>query len=233
MHWDDDPNATGFGVRSYTALQSALLKAVRPLGTRGGGSSGSGLWQNETNRLESPATMYEGPSGAGLTLQECQQANASAADAKWQAQQRADQEARQAAQAERLKRAAMTAQAVSSEEARGYKPVTFKDSILDAKACAAEHDVKVSVPGFYKPYGRWDERLYASYDDFMMHTYHSVEARYIGLITDGGSCNLQDYLMQCGATIGCPITILGHVSPCTEANVFGAATGDFASSPKT
>jgi hypothetical protein len=184
----------------------------------------------------SASTPYIGPDGraVGMTPAQCQQANADAQIAEQQAQQQAQQQhaedaqrAAQERQAEQQKRAPAEAQALRKEEARGYKPVTLKDLLLDARAYSSANAVKVSISGFYKLNGRHDERLYASYNDFMMHTYQSVEATYVGLITDRGSRAMREYLMRCGATIGCPVTILGHVSPCVETNAFGAATGDF------
>jgi hypothetical protein len=36
-------------------------------------------------------------------------------------------------------------------------------------------------------------RLYTSYGDVMMHMYQPTDARYVGLITDGGSHALRAY----------------------------------------
>ena len=153
-----------------------------------------------------------------LTPTQCEEKNAQALHER--------QRAAQQAQADQQKLAAADAQIVRDEERRGYKHVTLKDLLLDARAYAA-NAAKVAVSGFYKLHGRRDERLYASYNDLMMHTYQSVEASYIGLLTDDGNRPLREYLMRCGATFGCEVTILGHVSPCVETNVFGATAGDF------
>jgi hypothetical protein len=98
-----------------------------------------------------------------------------------------------------------------------------RDLLLDGRTYASD-GTKVAAAGFYKLNARRDERLYISYDDFMMHTFQPVEARYVGLLTDGGSRALREYLMRCVA--GCNVTILGHLDRCVETNVFGAMAQD-------
>lgn len=170
-------------------------------------------------------TTYAGPDGQAipLTPAECQQANAQSLATE---QQAAQQRAAQDAQAEQQRSAAAAAQAARDEEARGYKHITMNDLLLDGRAYAG-NETKIAVKGFYKLQGRRDERFYISYNDFMMHTYSSVAANYVGLLTENGSRPLREYLLRCGNSIGCEVTILGHVSPCVETNVFGATTGDF------
>jgi uncharacterized protein YecT (DUF1311 family) len=103
---------------------------------------------------------------------------------------------------------------------KSYKSVTVKDLLLDRKAYAASQ-TGVAVSGFYRLRGPHDERLYTSYDDFMMHMYQSVEAQYIALITETGSRPMRESLMDCGARMGCDVTIVGHLSPCVESTAFG------------
>ncbi|MGC1108270.1 MAG: hypothetical protein WA870_00190, partial [Methylovirgula sp.] len=57
--------------------------------------------------------------------------------------------------------------------------------------------------------------------------YQSIDAQYIALLTGNGSRPLREYLMECGSRLGCNVTILGHLSQCTETNIFGATTDDF------
>jgi hypothetical protein len=135
--------------------------------------------------------------------------------------QRAAQEAQQ-------KRAAVAAQIVSAEAARGYKRVTVKDLYLDAKTYAT-NQTKLAVRGFYKSSGHHDQRLFSSYDEYMMHTLNPstfgyAEGLNVGLITDDGSRSLREYLLRCVA--GCNVTILGHANQCTATNVFGATSHD-------
>lgn len=182
----------------------------------------------------SPAAPYVGPDGhtVPLTRQQCQEANAEAQRQELQDTQKAEQQ-----QEEQAQRAAQEAQKKQQEhfdaakvaalldEERGYKHITMTDLLLDRKDYATNGG-GVAVVGFYKLQGRRDERLYISYDDFMMHTFQSVEAQYIGLITDNASRSLREYLMRCGEAAGCNVTILGHIRQCSETNAFGATAED-------
>ena len=156
-----------------------------------------------------PDTVFVGPDGSPERMRRRKRTNVANAS-------RAAQEAQQ-------KHDAVIAQIVRDEAARGYKRITVKDLYLDGKFYAA-NETKVAVPGFYKTYGRHNERLYGSYNDFMMHNFQSVEALHIGLITEDSSRNLREYLLRCVA--GCNVTILGHVGHCVETSVFGATAQD-------
>jgi uncharacterized protein YecT (DUF1311 family) len=119
----------------------------------------------------------------------------------------------------------------SYTQTAGYKQVTVRDLILDGKVYAA-NETKVSVSGFYHAQSRQNERLYNSYDDFMMHTLNPsafgyVEALNVGLITEDGSRTMREYLLgaRCGVA-GCGVTILGHVGECVETNAFGRTAHD-------
>jgi hypothetical protein len=167
-------------------------------------------------------TTYTGPDSQAvpLTADECGMANAEARANDQRAEQQRQAAAAQDAQ---QKRAATVIQA---EEARGYtRQITVKDLILDARMYAA-NGTKVVVTGFYKLQGRRDERFYVSFNDLMMHSYSNVGASYVGLLTENGTRPMREYLMRCGSTNGCQVTILGHVSPCVETNAFGTSTGD-------
>jgi hypothetical protein len=161
-----------------------------------------------------------------LLPEECEQKNREARTAAAQAEEQARQRANQQAQIEQQRRAAAAAQVVRDDEARGYKHVTLKDLLLDGKTYAAG-GTKLVISGFYKMHGRHDERLYESYDDFMIHSLNNLETSYVALLTEAGSRSMREYLMRCAAGIGCSVTILGHVSSCVEINIFGAKTGDF------
>ena len=143
--------------------------------------------------------------------------------AEEEAFQRTVADAQRTAQQAQQKQAAAAAQVVRDEAALGYKHVTVRDLLLDGRTYSSD-GTKVAAAGFYKSSGRHDERLYISYDDLMMHTYQPDEARYFGLLTDGGSRTLREYLMRCVA--GCNITILGHLDRCVETNLFGDKTQD-------
>jgi len=172
---------------------------------------------------------FVGPDGHEVPLSpnECRQVNEETLleDQKAQQDRMADQQ--RAAEETRLlkqKRDAAVAQTIRDEVARGYKQATVKDFLLDGKLYAAS-ETKLAVSGFYKLYGRNDQRLYGSYNDFMMHTFQTVEAQHIGLVTDSGSRNLREYLLRCAAA-GCNITILGQAKECVATNVFGATSSD-------
>ena len=124
-------------------------------------------------------------------------------------------------QAQSEKEAPRTPRFTPSQDVRGYKRVSFKDVLIDEKYYV-ESGAKIAVTGLYKSQAHHHQRLYASYNDFMMHMYQSVEASYIGLISEDGTRSLREYLMQCSQRIGCELTILGHVSSCTATNAFGA-----------
>jgi hypothetical protein len=173
-----------------------------------------------------PDTVFLGPDGRPqrITRDQCAQENEKSLAAEEEAYQQSVDTAQRAAQDAQQKRTAAVAQIIRDEEAHGYKHVTVRDLYLDGKSFAA-NGTKVAIPGFYKAKGRHDERLYSSYNDFMMHSFQSVEAVYVGLITENGSRNLRESLLNCAA--GCNVTILGHVDRCLETNVFGATSRDF------
>ena len=177
-----------------------------------------------------PDTMFVGSDGQPqrLTREQCEQENAKSLAAEEEAFQRTMANAQRAAQQVQQQRAAVAAQIVRDEAARGYKRVTVKDLYLDAKTYAA-NQTKLAVPGFYKSNGRHDERLYSTYDEYMMHTLNPAAFGYaeglnVGLITEDGSRSLREYLLRCVA--GCKITILGHADQCTATNAFGATSHD-------
>ena len=168
-----------------------------------------------------PDTPLVGPDGnpQRVSREQCEQENARSLAAEEEAFQRTVADAQRTAQQAQQKQAAAAAQVVRDEAALGYKHVTVRDLLLDGRTYSSD-GTKVAAAGFYKSSGRHDERLYISYDDLMMHTYQPDEARYVGLLTDGGSRTLREYLMRCVA--GCNITILGHLDRCVETNLFGA-----------
>lgn len=177
-----------------------------------------------------PDTMFVGPDGQPqrLTREQCEQENAKSLSAEEEAFQRTMADTQRAAQEAQQKRVVVAAQVVRDEAARGYKRVTVKDLYLDAKAYAA-NQTKIAVPGFYKSSGRHDQRLYLSYDEYMMHTLNPsafgyAEGLNVGLITEDGSRSLREYLLRCVA--GCKLTILGHADQCTATNAFGATSHD-------
>jgi hypothetical protein len=166
---------------------------------------------------------YAEPNGhpVPLTRAECEQKNQ---EALYERQRVAQQ-----AQIEQRRRDDTVARAVRDEAARGYKRTTVRDLLLDKKVYAAS-ETKVSVTGFYHAEGPRNERLYDSYNEFMMHTLNPsafgyAEALNVGLISEDGSRTLREYLLRCGA--GCEVTILGHVGVCTETNAFGRAANEF------
>jgi hypothetical protein len=172
-----------------------------------------------------PDTVFVGPDGQPQRLsgEQCDQENERSLNAEEQAFQQTVATAQRTAQVAQQKQADRLAQIASDEAARGYKRITVKDLYLDAKSYAA-NQTKIAVPGFYKAKSLHDQRLYSSYDDFMMHTYQSDEALNVGLLTDDGSRSLREYLLRCVA--GCKVTILGHADQCVATNVFGATTHD-------
>jgi hypothetical protein len=149
---------------------------------------------------------------------------------------KADQEAQHLVLQERTGRAqsneaqqeqsSVVMQSLRDEEARGYKHIAVGDLYPDGKAYAAMKS-KVAISGFYKKRGRSDERLYGSYDDLMAHTFQSVEAEYVGLLTENANPDLREYLQGCSKQGGCNVTILGHIVSCVETNVRTAAAHDF------
>jgi hypothetical protein len=156
-----------------------------------------------------------------MTPAQCQQANA---DAQISEQRAAEaQRAAQEAQAEQQKQAAAAAQVIRDDESRGYKHVTVKDVVLDRKIYAA-NETKLAVSGFYHAENRQNERLYSSYNEYMMHTLNPeafgyTEALSVGLITEDGSRTMREYFLRC--VPGCVVTIIGHVGQCVETNAFG------------
>lgn len=181
------------------------------------------------NRQNSSPTVYTGPDGRALALTrpQCIEANEEAQRqdlAAEQARQAKVQLATQRQREEQQRSDAATAQAVRDEKARGYQHVTVKDLLLDAKILATRQ-AKIAVSGFYKTLGRRNERLYVSYNDFMMHAYQSVQAQNVGLLTADGSRRLREHLLRCVA--GCELTILGHVTECVETSALGTSTPDF------
>jgi hypothetical protein len=175
-----------------------------------------------------PDTVFVGPVGQPqwLTREQCEQENEKSLSAEKEAfwAQRAAQQAQQ-------KQAAIAAQIVRDDEARGYKHVSVKDLLLDGKAYAA-NETKVSVSGFYHAQSRQNERLYDSYDDFLMHTLNPsgfgyVEALNVGLITEDGSRTMREYFLGARCSVaGCGVTILGHIGECVETNAFGRTAHD-------
>jgi hypothetical protein len=178
-----------------------------------------------------PDTTFVGPDGnpQRLTPEQCQQENEKSLRAEEEAFQRTMAEARAVQQAQQKKEAAVVAEVVRSEEARGYKRVTVKELYIDGKAYA-DSQTKVSVFGFYKAFARHDERLYNSSDEYMMHTlnpgaYGGAEALRVGLLTEAASRNLRAaFLNSCEG--GCRVRILGHVDHCVETSVFGRSSHD-------
>ncbi len=177
-----------------------------------------------------PDTVFVGPDGQPqrLSREQCQQENEKSLSAEEEAYQRSMADAQRAGQEAQRKQAAIAAQIVRDEEARGYKHVTVKDLLLDHKVYAA-NETKISVSGFYHAQNRQNERLYDSYNEFMMHTLNPsafgyVEALNVGLITEDGSRTMREYFLRCVA--GCAVTILGHVGQCVETNSFGRQSED-------
>jgi hypothetical protein len=174
-----------------------------------------------------PDTVFAGPDGQPqrISREQCQQENDRSLAAEEDAFQRTMADAQRATQNAQQKQQEAEAKIEADELARGYQHVTVQNLIIDGRTYESSR-AKVSVSGFYKLNGRRDERLYTSYGDVMMHLYQPTDARYVGLITDGGSHALRAYLMQCGDRVGCDVTILGHVSPCVETNAFGTSSSD-------
>jgi hypothetical protein len=161
-----------------------------------------------------------------LTAEECRQAREEAKVSDENARQQAMEIAsrtRNNRRNEQQRRDAVIAQAIRDEAARGYRAVTFRDVFLDGKI-HAENDTKVSISGFYKLYGRHNQRLHSSYDAFMMQKTQNIEPYYIGLITEDASRNMRDYLLRCVG--GCNVTILGRIGRCVENNIFGRMSQD-------
>jgi hypothetical protein len=130
-----------------------------------------------------------------------------------------------AAQDAQRKQAAIAAQIVRDEEARGYKHVTVKDLLLDGRTYA-QNETKIAVSGFYKAYGSHNERLYGSDSERALAEQTANRTGSIGMISENGSRTLREYLLRCSSYGGCNVTILGHIGQCTETNTFGVATHD-------
>jgi hypothetical protein len=172
-----------------------------------------------------PDTVFLGSDGRPqrMNSQQCAQENERSLAAEELAYQQTMAASQQAAEDERRRRSAALAQVVRAEEARGYNRISLKDLYLDGKSYAAS-GAKVAVRGFFKAGGRHDERLYSSYDDFMMHSFQSTEALYIGLLTENASRHLRESLLNCQA--GCNVTILGHVDECLETRLLSGASNE-------
>jgi hypothetical protein len=172
-----------------------------------------------------PDTAFLGPDGQPqrITSQQCAQENERSLAAEELAYQQTTAASQQAAEDDRRRRSTALAQVIRAEEARGYARVTVKDLYLDGKSYAAS-GARVAVRGFFKASGRHDERLYSSYDDFMMHSFQSTEALYIGLLTENASRRLRESLLSCQA--GCNVTILGHVDQCLETRLLSGTSNE-------
>ncbi len=170
-----------------------------------------------------PDTVFLGPDGqpARISAEQCEQENQKSLAAEEVAYQQSTAASQQAAADAQRKRAAELAAIVRDEESRGYKRISVKDLYNDRKTYAPSC-AKVAVHGFFKARARHDERLYSSYDDFMMHSFQSTDALYVGLLTENGSRRLRESLLSCQA--GCNVTILGHVDQCLETRLL--ATSD-------
>ena len=183
---------------------------------------GAGLgFACKIERPNSSETFFTGNDGRPMfmTPAECAAANEQA-----QRRQAEQQLAAQRQQEERQRADLAASEALLREKMLGYEQTTVKDLLLDAKVLESKN-AKLAVTGFYKPLGRHNERFYVSYNDYMMHTYQSIEATNVGLLTADGSRRLREYLQRCVA--GCELTILGHITSCVETNPFGASTTDF------
>jgi hypothetical protein len=170
-----------------------------------------------------PDTVFVGPDGqpTRTSPEQCEQENQKSLAAEEVAYQQSTAASQQAAADAQRKRAAELAAIVRDEESRGYKRISVKDLYLDGKSYAAG-GARVAVHGFFKARDRHDERLYSSYDDFMMHSFQSTDALYVGLLTENGSRQLRESLLSCQA--GCNVTILGHVDQCLETRLLATSS---------
>jgi tetratricopeptide (TPR) repeat protein len=143
---------------------------------------------------------------------------------------RADQSAANATgarrqQGERQKFQEAAAQQVATEEERGYKRIMFDDFMLDGKELAT-NSAKVSIQGIYIKQGDV-ETLFPSVLAIARARQMLRTDEGIGLLTSDAARSVRKFLLDCrnnpvGASVGCPLTVLGHVSTCTRMTLVGS-----------
>jgi hypothetical protein len=117
--------------------------------------------------------------------------------------------------------------AQKSDDARGYKRISFETFALDAKTLAASQG-RISMKGAYLPDGN-SEWFFSSQTEAIQATNSPEAARNIAripLLTEDADRGFRQVLLRCKSTpgsdhLGCPTVVTGHVSLCTITSPLG------------
>jgi len=107
------------------------------------------------------------------------------------------------------------AEQVKHEQAIGYKPIDFENVVLDRKSLAASQ-AKVAIRGFYTKIGEAELLVRTA------STAAPSEDDSIPLLTEDATRDLRKQFLVCRSSgAECPITLLGHITECTNKNLYG------------
>lgn len=110
---------------------------------------------------------------------------------------------------------------VATEEARGYKPMTIEDFLLDGHQLATS-ETKVAVSGYYKRVGRIT-KLYPNLITALQQPWDSGLPVLID--DDTARRDTRQFFLKCDQNLSgtpCQITLLGHATICTITNLAGS-----------
>jgi len=138
------------------------------------------------------------------------------------------QQCHQAAEAAAVRRV-QEARNQARDRERGYRRISIESFVLDGKAMAGR-SAKVSLHGAYLQEGN-TALLFTDQAAVIKATrYPQIggnEPRAV-LLTDDATRESRQYFLRCNsnpasAQVGCPVTILGHITTCRLTNLMGAA----------
>ena len=103
-------------------------------------------------------------------------------------------------------------------------PSSIVDFSLDGKQFA-ENSTFLTLAGMYIKQGNLED-LYASTQAVLQSSYSATSPPKVSLLTDEASREFRKHLLSCQAhptygQIGCPVTIWGYATICTQTTLFG------------
>jgi hypothetical protein len=115
-----------------------------------------------------------------------------------------------------------------SDDARGYKTISFDTFALDAKSLAAA-EARISMSGAYVPDGNF-EWLFPGQGEAMQASLYPAQGQNIAkipLLTEDASRDFRRFLLKCKSVpgsdrMGCLTVVTGHASMCEITGPFGA-----------
>lgn len=117
-----------------------------------------------------------------------------------------------------------------SDDARGYKPISFETFALDAKSLASKQ-ARISMKGSYMPDGNFEWFFPSQMEAFNARNYpeQGRNAAKIPLLTEDASRDFRKFLLKCKSTpganqMGCLTVITGHVSLCSVTGPLASGT---------